>query len=104
MDKELKLGDTTDSGYKLIREIKSLDEFWQIINSEKSIYARHRMYPTAFFYSWQIKLIKSWMDRGWFFQTKLDKKKIHDTAMRSGKGEVLLNIIISENDNIRPIK
>lgn len=70
MDKELKLGDTTGSGYKLIREIKSLDEFWNIINSEKSIYARNQMRPTAFFYNWSIRLIKIWMIRGWFFQTE----------------------------------
>ncbi len=95
MDKELKLGDTTDSGYKLIREIKSLDEFWNIINTEKSIYARHRMYPTAFFYNWSIRLIKIWMIRGWFFQTKYEKNKIADCLRRSGKSTVHLNLLIS---------
>jgi hypothetical protein len=49
------------------KKIESLDEFWLVINSEKSIFARHRLYPSAFFLSWQIKLIKSWIDQGFFY-------------------------------------
>ena len=51
-------------------KITTLDQFWDAINSNKSIYARHRMYPTAFFFSWNIKLIKKWMDNGWFWTAK----------------------------------
>jgi hypothetical protein len=67
-DKLLAAGFITKSGFKLIKKIETLDEFWQTINTDKSIFARHRMYPTAFFYSWNIRLIKSWLDAGWFFQ------------------------------------
>jgi hypothetical protein len=41
----------------LDQKIKSLDEFWAIIKTEKSIFYRHRMYPSSFFFSWQIKMI-----------------------------------------------
>jgi len=64
----LAAGFTTKSGFKLIKKVETLDEFWNLINSDVSIFARHRMYPTAFFMSWNIRLIKSWIDRGWFFQ------------------------------------
>lgn len=64
----LAAGFTTKSGFTLKKQVKTLDEFWEIINNDKSIFARHRMYPTAFFHSWQIRLIKQWIDNGWFFQ------------------------------------
>lgn len=64
----LAVGFSTESGFQLTKKIETLDEFWQIINTDKSIFARHRMYPTAFFQSWNIRLIKTWLDAGWFFQ------------------------------------
>ena len=64
----LAVGFSTKTGFKLTKKIETLDEFWQIINTDKSIFARHRMYPTAFFQSWNIRLIKMWIDAGWFFQ------------------------------------
>lgn len=67
-NRELSVGFITKSGFKLNKKVETLDEFWQIINTNKSIYARHRMYPTAFFHSWSIRLIKRWLDSGWFFQ------------------------------------
>ena len=64
----MKKGDKTKSGnFQLTNKIESLNEFWDVINSSKSIYARHRIYPTAFFFSWQIRLIKVWIDKGWFW-------------------------------------
>lgn len=62
------IGFTTKSGFRLNKKVESLDEFWQIINTDKSIFARHRMYPTAFFQSWTIKTVKKWLDAGWFFR------------------------------------
>ena len=60
-------GYKTTTGFTLMREITTLDQFWRAINTEKSIFARHRMYPTAFFFSWQIKTIKEWIDAGRFY-------------------------------------
>ncbi len=67
---EKSVGYVTKSGYKLTKQIENLTEFWDTLQGEKSIYARHRMYPTAFFFSWQIRLIKQWIDNGWFFKTE----------------------------------
>jgi hypothetical protein len=60
-------GYKTTTGFTLMREITTLDQFWRAINTEKSIFARHRMYPTAFFFSWHIKTIKEWIDAGRFY-------------------------------------
>jgi hypothetical protein len=67
-DTLLAAGSVTKTGFKLIKKVETLDEFWNIINEDKSIFARHRMYPTAFFMSWNIRLIKRWLDAGWFFR------------------------------------
>jgi hypothetical protein len=67
-----KVGFRTESGFEFIKKIESLDEFWNALQSEKSIYARHRMYPTAFFRSWNITLISNWMNKGWFFIARKD--------------------------------
>jgi hypothetical protein len=61
-------GHITKNGYFIGTQIASLNEFWITINRDSIIYARHRVYPTAFFFSWQIKLISHWIQRGWFFQ------------------------------------
>ena len=56
--------------FRLKKKIETLDEFWQVINTEKSFFARHRMYPTAFFFSWQIKSINQWLVAGRFWITE----------------------------------
>jgi hypothetical protein len=56
--------------FKLKKKIETLDEFWEVINTEKSFFARHRMYPTAFFFSWQIRSINHWLSRDWFWVTE----------------------------------
>lgn len=67
---ELAAGSVTKTGFTLIKKVETLDEFWIIINEDKSIFARHRMYPTAFFMSWNIRLIKRWLDAGCFFRAR----------------------------------
>jgi len=68
---ELYSGYIIDSGnFELKSKITSLDEFWKVLNSETSIYARHRMYPTAFFRSWPLSLIHNWMIAGRFWTAK----------------------------------
>jgi len=68
-------GYKTATGFTLTREITTLDEFWRVINTEKSIFARHRMYPTAFFFSWHIKTIKEWIDAGRFYIATREEEK-----------------------------
>lgn len=67
--KDLKEGYVIKScNFILTKKIKSLDEFYEIISEDDSVFARHRMYPSAFFFSWQIKLIKSWISQGLFYR------------------------------------
>ena len=67
-------GYKTTTGFTLMREITTLDQFWRAINTEKSIFARHRMYPTAFFFSWQIKTIKEWKRKATIIMRKYKHK------------------------------
>ena len=67
----MKTGMITNYGNHIIKEqINSLDEFWDYISHSEIIYARHKVYPSAFFFSWQIKLIKSWIDSKYFFKVE----------------------------------
>ena len=67
----MKTGMITKYGNHIIKEqINSLDEFWDYISHSGIIYARHKVYPSAFFFSWQIKLIKRWIDNKYFFKVE----------------------------------
>lgn len=71
MTSDLKPGLITDSGnFELVKRIESLDELYFVLSEKQSIFARHRMYPTAFIFSWQMRLCFIWMGRGWFWTTK----------------------------------
>ena len=67
----METNDITKCGNNIIKEqINSLDEFWDYISHSKIIYAEHRVYPSAFFFSWQIKQIKLWIDKKYFFKVE----------------------------------
>ena len=67
----METGMITKYGNHIIKEqINSLDEFWDYISHSEIIYARHKVYPSAFFFSWQIKQIKLWMDNKYFFKVE----------------------------------
>ena len=67
----METGSITKNGNHIIKEqINSLDEFWDYISHSEIIYARHKVYPSAFFFSWQIKQIKLWMDNKYFFKVE----------------------------------
>jgi hypothetical protein len=55
-------------------KIKTLNEFWEVVNNEKSIFAKDRMYPTAFFFSWQLSIVHTWIERGYFWTTEKIEK------------------------------
>lgn len=63
----LEKGSVTKPGFELQEKILDLNDFWTALNENKSIFARHKMYPTAFFFSWNIRLIKTWLNNGWFY-------------------------------------
>lgn len=59
--------------FELVKKIESLNEFWDILKKDKSFFARHRVYPTAFFLSWQIRSVFTWIDAGYFWTVKSTK-------------------------------
>lgn len=68
MTKIPKPGEKVSKNFIATSRINSLDTFYNTLLSTKSIYARHRIYPTAFFFSWPIKTVKMWLDYGWFWK------------------------------------
>lgn len=73
---ELKVGLTTKSGYLLTEKINTFEEFWDYLNKGKIIFARHKVYPTAFFFHWKLNLIHNWILSGRFYKViKLEKRK-----------------------------
>jgi len=60
--------------FRLTEKIESLDDLYKVLKTSSSVFARHRMYPSAFFLSWQIKECKSWLDQGYFWKAvKIEK-------------------------------
>lgn len=66
----MKSGQKASKNFIVDKKITDLNEFWCVINKDISIYARHRTYPTAFFHSWQIRLINEWIKNGYFWTIK----------------------------------
>jgi len=67
---------TKSGNFKLVKKVNSLDEFWNATNNHDSIFARHRMYPSAFFMGWPLRLVKMWLHNGWFYTAiKITKTK-----------------------------
>ena len=67
----MKEGDVIKPGnFKVTNKITNLNEFWNVINTSKVVYARHRVYPSAFFFSWNIKLISIWLNKSWFYEVE----------------------------------
>jgi hypothetical protein len=60
-------GDKISKNFVLKKRIESLDEFWETINTDKSIYWRFRPNASAFYLSWTIRTIKKSIDLGLFW-------------------------------------
>jgi hypothetical protein len=56
--------------FQLVKRIETFEEFWKVINKEKSIFARNRVYPAAFFHSWMLRLTHQWIKAGYFYTIK----------------------------------
>jgi hypothetical protein len=57
----------TKTGIKVKEEsVKSLDELYTILNTQKSIYSRHRVFASSFFLNWSIRQCSNWIKSGWF--------------------------------------
>lgn len=68
MTKIPKVGEQISRNFKATEQIASLDQLYKTIRENKSIYARNRIYPAAFFLNWPIKLCHEWLTAGWFWK------------------------------------
>ena len=56
--------------FVLVKKIDTFEELYSYLESNKSIFARHRVYPCAFFLNWRIKACKNWIKNGYFYKIK----------------------------------
>ena len=56
--------------FMLVKKIETFKEFYNYLENNKSIFARHRVYPCAFFLNWRIKACKNWIKDGYFYKIK----------------------------------
>lgn len=71
----LQHGEKCSKNFVLDKNITSLDELMNVLNTSPSLFVRHRPYPSAFIRSWQIHMIKNWLDLGDFWTIKPLLKK-----------------------------
>ena len=60
--------------FMLVKKIETFEEFYSYLENNKSIFARHRVYPCAFFLNWRIKACKNWIKAGYFYKIKKIKE------------------------------
>lgn len=72
---QFKPGMRVSRNFILKKKIESLDELYLEITTKKSIFANGKMAPSSFFFNWQIRLVKIWIDRGWFWSAELDEQE-----------------------------
>ena len=53
--------------FRLVKKIDTFEELYSYLEANKSIFARHRVYPCAFFFNWRIRACKSWIIGGYFY-------------------------------------
>lgn len=72
---KLEIGEKTKSGFVLIKKIETMDELKKAIFTHKSIFARHKMYPSGFLVSMHFITLINWVNRGWFFIAKKENNE-----------------------------
>lgn len=68
-------GEKVSKNFRAEKQVITLDELYTVLKYQRSIYARHRIYPTAFFLNWPIKTCAEWLAAGWFWTIKKDEYK-----------------------------
>ena len=66
----MKKGDKASKNFVLKKKIESLDEFWEVINTDKSIFWMFRTNASAFYLSWTIRTIKQSINLGLFWSVE----------------------------------
>ena len=56
--------------FELVEEIKNINDFVFELDNKPSIFWRHKVMPTSFFYSWPLREIRTNIDRSLFWKVK----------------------------------
>jgi hypothetical protein len=56
--------------FELVEQIKTVDDLIFELDNKPSIFWRFKVMPTSFFYSWQLRMITSNIERGLFWTVK----------------------------------
>ena len=54
--------------FLIVKKIETLQEFREVLESDRSIFWRFKVMPTAFFWSWQFRQIDSAINGGHFYK------------------------------------
>lgn len=71
----MKVGDKIGS-FILVEKIDCLLDLVDYLNTEKSIFWRHRVHPTSFFLSWPLRLVLSTLNGGHFYKIERIKDAV----------------------------
>lgn len=67
----LDAGVLTRSGkFMLTKKVQTLSRFAELLETQESIFMRHRMYPSAFLLGWPIRLCMTWIKWGLVWETE----------------------------------
>lgn len=68
--------DKVSKNFELDEPIKNITDFIFVLNNTQSFYWRHKVMPTAFFWSWTLKQILEGIERGdfWTIQQIVNSK------------------------------
>lgn len=56
--------------FELTEKITSFEDLYQYLKTHKTIFARHKVYASAFYLRWQIALCEDWVSKGYFWKIK----------------------------------
>ncbi|NLO70241.1 MAG: hypothetical protein GX102_04725 [Porphyromonadaceae bacterium] len=71
----MKVGETVGN-FQLTEQIKDVNELIEYLLNNKSIFWRHRVLPSAFFLSWQLRVIYNTVNGGYFWKiNRINNKK-----------------------------
>ncbi len=73
-NKKVRKGVQCSKNFKLRAKIKDLNHFYYVLLHEKSIFWNFKVFPTAFFFSWHIKIIYDGIQKGLFWTINPIKK------------------------------
>ena len=77
MDSNTKLekGQKVSKNFYLVSEIENMNHLIYWLRKHPSVFARHKMYPSAFILSMRLHTVLEWINKGWFWTTTKDDKE-----------------------------